>query len=526
MDEPKQIEGKRGGFKQTLESIGRWLRRVMPHVAIVAGALLIVWMYLNDTQTYNQTFVGSFLGTLTFVAVFSTCAYYGFKALRWLKRKLLWRVRRRLVITYLFVGLTPIILMTLLGLLSAFGGSAQGLARLITSQVNATEQETKQSAQTLADGLASLPPNSDDRAIQAWLDEHVALLRATLPGARAALWRGASGENATMLGQQTPAQFTSEVDEESTRGLGADPMSLNSQLPDWLRGREEWSGLAYTIPVDSKNNFVAPSMRTVVRGQQGDRPFRLLLVVPISRALIQRYSQATGINIRPFFVGTSLIRTGNARSRNSRGEEYADTGPDERISEEMFHQDQLGEPVEAEGLTYPVVLSNTNWKSGESAPHMSFLFNWSFSLAKRQFFGSGEAGEIWRQALWIVAIAFLVLELLALVAAVWMTRAVTGTVHKLYRAVEFIKRGDFSHRVNVRSHDQLGELAAAVNDMSANIELLLKERVERERLEREVEIAAEVQAQLFPRHVPELLTAEIAAECRAARGVAGGNFSK
>jgi sigma-B regulation protein RsbU (phosphoserine phosphatase) len=70
----------------------------------------------------------------------------------------------------------------------------------------------------------------------------------------------------------------------------------------------------------------------------------------------------------------------------------------------------------------------------------------------------------------------------------------------------------------------LGELAAAFNDMSANIESLLEERVERERLEREVEIAAEVQAQLFPRRVPELSTAEIAAECRAARGVAGDYY--
>ncbi|HEX5705664.1 MAG TPA: SpoIIE family protein phosphatase, partial [Pyrinomonadaceae bacterium] len=70
----------------------------------------------------------------------------------------------------------------------------------------------------------------------------------------------------------------------------------------------------------------------------------------------------------------------------------------------------------------------------------------------------------------------------------------------------------------------LGELALAFNEMSANIENLLEERVERERLEREVEIAAEVQAQLFPRSVPALRTAEIVGECRAARGVAGDYY--
>jgi sigma-B regulation protein RsbU (phosphoserine phosphatase) len=105
-----------------------------------------------------------------------------------------------------------------------------------------------------------------------------------------------------------------------------------------------------------------------------------------------------------------------------------------------------------------------------------------------------------------------------------MTRSVTGAVHDLHRATAFIDQGDFSQRVRVRSRDQLGELAQAFNDMSAHIETLLKERVERERMQRELEIAAGVQAGLFPRGVPALATATIAGECRAARGVAGDYY--
>jgi sigma-B regulation protein RsbU (phosphoserine phosphatase) len=70
----------------------------------------------------------------------------------------------------------------------------------------------------------------------------------------------------------------------------------------------------------------------------------------------------------------------------------------------------------------------------------------------------------------------------------------------------------------------LGELALAFNDMSANIEALLVERVGHERLKREVEIAHEVQAQLFPRSTPALATATITGECRAALGVAGDYY--
>lgn len=195
----------------------------------------------------------------------------------------------------------------------------------------------------------------------------------------------------------------------------------------------------------------------------------------------------------------------------------------DRRREQAFRQDQFGEAVGSQ--FYIVVLESTNWLSGGPAkPKLSFLFDWSWALAGKQFLGGGQPGELWWQIFKYVGLAFLMLELLALFAALWMTRAVTGTVHRLYRATDYIKRGDFSHRVRVRSRDQLGELAESFNDMSSNIESLLHERVERERLEREVEIAAAVQTQLFPRSVPPLASVEIAAECRAARGVAGDYY--
>ncbi|HEX8706662.1 MAG TPA: SpoIIE family protein phosphatase [Pyrinomonadaceae bacterium] len=529
----KQIEGRRAGFRTAVSKVLRGVRRAMPRVAIAAAVLFVVWLLARDTRIYEESFVGSLLGFFTLLAVLATSAYYGFKGLRWVKRKLLWRVRRRLVITYLFVGLTPIILLILLGLLSAFGGSGQGIARIVTAQVKTTEKQAGLSAETLADALSHLPPGMDDRSLQAWLDERVAYLRASLPGVRAALWRGAAGEDGASVGLFAPAQLVSDIDEEKLRGIGNDPLPAGAPLPEWLRGQRRWSGLAFTGAIDSQNKFGAPSLRAVVRGASGTRPFALLLIVPLSRALVEHYRELTGVQIRPFFVSSNIssendavrvrFRDESERRSNAGMARPGSAAPSARALEEMFRYDQLGEPLE-EGVNYPVVLPATAWASGETTQHLSFLFGWSFSLAKKQFFGAGQAGEVWRQALWIVAIAFLVLELLALIAGTWMTRAVTGTVHKLYRGVEFIKRGDFSHRVRVRSHDQLGELAVAFNDMSANIEALLQERVKHERLEREVEIAAEVQAQLFPHSIPALSTVEIAAGCRAARGVAGDYY--
>jgi phosphoserine phosphatase RsbU/P len=528
----KRIRRAYAGWQRTFGHTRELLRRVMPRVAMAAALAFSLWLLVRNNSFYRSLFVGRAFGFITFILVCFTLVYYSLKGLRWLKRRLLWRVRRRLVITYLFVGLTPIVLLLLLGLLSAFGGSGQAMARIITAQLNATQRQTQMNARSLADSFARLPPGTADPAVQTWLDERTALLQSSLPGARVALWRAApGGEDALGTGHNGNAQYLSESKDESTRAIGPDEPPTGAPLPQWMRGREEWSGIVFVPPADEKEKFASASVRALARGTSPGGDFAVLLVVPISRALVQQQRDTTGIYLRPFFLNPELGRKASqaavraAQQQEGRGEPQSTTAFEEGLeqrAEEIIRKDQLGEPLD--GTKYPVILSTTNWNNGETRENIGFLFDWSWALAGHQFWGGGSAGETWRKALTMTGIVFLVLELLALLAAAWITRAVTGTVHKLYRATEFIKLGDFSHRVRLRSKDQLGELAVSFNDMAANIESLLHERVERERLEREVEIAAEVQAQLFPRRTPDLRTVHISADCRAARGVAGDYY--
>jgi sigma-B regulation protein RsbU (phosphoserine phosphatase) len=515
---------------QVTVSLRAWLRGVMPGVAGMAAVLFVLRMLLGKTWLYGENFVGVVLEFLTFFIISAALAYYCLKGLLRLKRHLLWRVRRRLIITYLFVGLTPIVLFLLLGLLSAFGGSSQGMSRIVAAQFNTTERQVRENARALADAFVRLPPNTDSATLQTWLDERAMMLQASLPGARIALWRAVADDDAAALGHSGFAALVSETKDETSRGVGSDSTPFGAPLPEWLRERAEWTGLAYMPPADEQETFSSPSIRSMMRGAAGNRAFTLLLVVPISRALVQHYRETTGINVRPFFLNAALTVKENAtvkgmsddERRRASGSQQEDERRTENRIQRAFRQDQFGETIGSE--VYVVVLRSTNWLSGESRQNLAFVYDWSWALAGKQFLGGGEPGTLWWEAFKYVSLVFLVLELLALLAAVWMTRAVTGTVHRLYRATEYIKRGDFSHRVRASSRDQLGELAESFNDMSSNIESLLHERVERERLEREVEIAAEVQAQLFPRNVPELSTVEIAAECRAARGVAGDYY--
>jgi phosphoserine phosphatase RsbU/P len=495
------------------------LRRVMPRVAIAAGVCFVLRSFLRDTLLYRNGFVSALFDLITFCLVAATLGYYGGRTLLWLKRRLFWRVRRRLVITYLFIGLTPIILLTTLGLIFTVGVSISGLSRTVTAQVEQTNRQALANARTLADAFARLPAGMDVHHTQMWLDEQTALLQASSPGVRVSVWQSAGELDLAQLGEHAPAAFTSEPATEETRGVGGNQVSAAAPLPAWLRGRNEWSGFTFVPPADAGEVYGTPAVRALVRREASGRAFALLLTVPVNRALMRQLGESTGIELHPFFIGSEAVEI-NADDKGIRVRSNGDTPSSPNFGQRT---DQLGDPL-PRSFTW-VVLATTDWRDGAESPHIAFLMQQTQAQLFKQVLGSGGYFDVvWRNILLAVAIVFLVLELLALFAAGWMTRAVTGTVHKLYRATEYIKRGDFSHRVHIRSQDQLGELAGAYNDMAANIEALLEERVERERLEREIEIAAEVQAQLFPRAVPKLASVEIAAECRAARGVAGDYY--
>ncbi|MDQ3916955.1 MAG: SpoIIE family protein phosphatase [Acidobacteriota bacterium] len=533
-----RLRGASDRFAEALAQVREWLRRVMPGVAVAAVALYVLRLLIAGTSVYRNTPLG-LVGLLTLLAACATLLYYGLKILVRLKRLLLWRVRRRLIITYLFVGLTPVVLLLLLGALAATGGSSQAMVRVFTVEVGASERQALEQARTLASALLELPPNTNDRAAQSWLDERAALLQAALPGARVYVWRGDEESRARGLGADAPPQVSSVRVDETTRGVGFDAVEERAPLPAWLEEKEEWSGFAYTpAPEGSGSVFGTPSVRALARKSEQGRAVAVLITVPVSRALVERWRSTTGVNAHPFFLYTGgeagsrerggvKLSAGEEGARPARRKGETEIKVDGRDVVVDFGHDQFGDEMpELSTLSFPnpVFLSATNWLSGKQTAQWAFTVDWSWAEGAKQLWGNAVLGDIWWQMLYVIAFAFLFLELLAVFSAAWMTRAVTGTVHKLYRATESVRRGDFSHRIRTRSRDQLGELALAFNDMSAEIEALLNERVERERLEREIEIAAEVQAQLFPRSTPALQTAEVAGECRAARGVAGDYY--
>jgi sigma-B regulation protein RsbU (phosphoserine phosphatase) len=121
-------------------------------------------------------------------------------------------------------------------------------------------------------------------------------------------------------------------------------------------------------------------------------------------------------------------------------------------------------------------------------------------------------------------IVFLIVEIVCWIIGVTMTRTITGTVHHLYEGTQRVMEGQFSHRMLVAGKDQLAEVGTSFNRMTAHIEQLVTVAKEKERMQSELEIAREVQNQLYPRLESRSTHLRVAAVCRPARTVSGDYF--
>ena len=145
-------------------------------------------------------------------------------------------------------------------------------------------------------------------------------------------------------------------------------------------------------------------------------------------------------------------------------------------------------------------------------------------LNHRVFTDLGEVGSAFLIGLGIVAIAFGIIELIALFIGVRLTRTITGSVGQLYRATQHINRGDLAHRIAVKSNDQLASLETSFNAMTESLQRLIEEQKEKQRMENELAIAQEVQAQLFPRDPKTIESLELHGICKPARTVSGDYY--
>ena len=134
------------------------------------------------------------------------------------------------------------------------------------------------------------------------------------------------------------------------------------------------------------------------------------------------------------------------------------------------------------------------------------------------------AGSLVTTLFIVVSAVLIVVWLVSIVIGVRLTRTITRAVHNLYLGTQRVRVGDFSHRIEVQGNDQLADLGQSFNQMTEDLERLVEVAKEKERLQSEIEIAREVQNQLFPKNVPVSNTLQLAAGCLPARLVSGDYY--
>lgn len=105
-----------------------------------------------------------------------------------------------------------------------------------------------------------------------------------------------------------------------------------------------------------------------------------------------------------------------------------------------------------------------------------------------------------------------------------IVRVITKSINLITRGTQKIRKGDFDFRIRIKSGDQLQYLAESFNEMSSGIKRLLVQEKEKQRLEEELRIARSIQLKLLPKEDLNTPEFEIAAINIPAEEIAGDYF--
>ena len=81
--------------------------------------------------SYGQALSG-WVGVLSFLAII----LFALLAFRWLKAKLLWRLRNRLIVTYIFIGVIPVVLVMAMAFITIYLFAGQFANFVVTSELD------------------------------------------------------------------------------------------------------------------------------------------------------------------------------------------------------------------------------------------------------------------------------------------------------------------------------------------------------------------------------------------------------
>jgi sigma-B regulation protein RsbU (phosphoserine phosphatase) len=423
---------------------------------------------------------GGLASPLKFLAILAT-VYVVFRFAGWWRTRLLWSLRNRLIVAYLFIAVVPILLILTLVVLAG---------QILYSQLG---------AYLLYDDIHRRI------AMMADITDHIAAAHGALP-------KGITLEES----EDVLAAQSHLVHDQELLGLKI-KFSNDATLLHKVAGvaKNSFAGL-----VEEGDTLYLMSLRAMEE-PKGVRVVTLRVpITPEFLALIAPDLGAIQLNLTRKFEGGArqgiLYTSGNLQY---------ETTPPILAKNRTLHPAAHWIDPSITGLSrLDAVYVGTGVMFDPRRPVL-VTFNARPSRLNGRIFSSlGELSDFYAVGFIALSIFFLLIEIAALITGIVMTRRITKAVSDLYQATQFVKTGDWTHRVRIERRDQLGVLGESFNDMTGSISGLLEESKKRQRLENEISIASEVQNQLFPQKMPAVGGVELEAICKAARTVSGDYY--
>ena len=473
-------------LKGRLVEWGSYPRSGLARFTVWVAALYIASEILAFATPAKSKWAGIFAawgGFFQFVLILSGILLL----IRWIRRKLLWRLRNRLIVTYVFIGVIPVVLILAMFAISGYLLGNQLTTLLVHRDLLAEVQSLDTLTSTVSAEIASHLEKKAKGPIQ------LSTLAPGGPTAHFPQWTIAAWLNAQRIEIMNAGSPREELADPSRTLRGV--VSYNHGLI--IRSFREHKSPAGTLQV--------------------------VMVVPISEALLSRAVPDLG-QVTLYAMELVESKTGGQVSvtftdKNAKGNKNFTPIPAVSAGSAPVPEYRF-DPRLHFGSVFPA----SEWHTASSIPTLVTVDTRPSVLNHRVFTDLGDVGSAVLIALTAVAIAFGIIELIALVIGVRLTRTITGSIAHLYRATQYVNRGDLTHRIKVESDDQLASLETSFNSMTQSLERLLQEQKEKQRLENELAIGAEVQAQLFPRDPKALESLELHGICKPARTVSGDYY--
>jgi len=115
---------------------GLWPEGRMARLACYLAAMGAVLFALQKFLSLFAASWGDHLGGWVEFLAFLAVVLLSILAFRFLKRRVLWRLRNRLIVTYVFIGVIPAVLLVTMALITLYGLAGQFAVFVVTSEIH------------------------------------------------------------------------------------------------------------------------------------------------------------------------------------------------------------------------------------------------------------------------------------------------------------------------------------------------------------------------------------------------------